>query len=1646
MNTTPRLRRDSAPSARLLPLRQCPAALILLMLMVLLAGCSRDPSPATGPVIDADTAPAASDAFVLLEANGGDWQGRPALQLRFSQPLIAGQAFDERILVRDANGADVEGSWMLDGDDPALLRFPYVQGDTTYRISFNGGLGTPDGRMLEGLPEQEVYSGNLSPTVGFASRGSVLPARGTQGLPLVAVNTPEVDVEFFRVREKSLSDFLARYAANDSRGYWELGRIESLADSVYVNRFALSVRTNQRQVSFLPVHTIAELREPGVYFAVLRRAGSYNGSFETTHFYVSDLGLHARQHNDGLFVHAASLASGQPRNGVELHLQDEKGQVLASASTDSEGEAKLAVQPRSPHVLIARQGGEVALVSFRQPALDLSEFAVAGRRHTAQDVYAWSGRDLFRPGETLQVSALLRDHDGRLLPEQQTLYATLRQPDGRAISTLPLEPQAQAYYHYQRSIAEDAPTGRWSVEYRLDPTAAEPLGRFAFRVEEFLPERLKLTLDSPDARLQPGQPLRLQVDAAFLYGAPAAGNRFMAELLYRPATQAVPELKGYFFGDPTISLPREPQQVLDTKLDDNGRLEANLPLLADAEVPAAPFEVIASGSVFESGGRAVRRSMVRTVWPAPVLVGVRPLFDADDGPDANSQIGFEIVRASADGSLHAAAALDVKLVRELRDYHWNWVDGSGWNTDFTRRFQTTEETTLALDGTSPGQFSARVEWGEYRLEIRDPETGLTMRYPFTAGWSWNNDNQGLDARPDKVKIAFDQSSYSVGDTATLTLTAPHDGPGVVLVEADSLLFRSNIQVRNGAQVRIPISADFQRHDVYVTALVFRPADQGNLTGPSRAVGVAHLPITRGPRDVEMQLDASALTAPGEQLSVQLSAPGFAGETAHVVVEAVDLGILNLTGYPLPDAAGYFLGQRGLGVEAWDLYGRIIGPLEGERARLRYGGDAALAALPQARRPTAKVQTVALHAAPVQFDAQGKASVSFTAPDFNGSLRIAALAFSTERYARASEDVIVRAPLVMEVSTPRVMAPGDRAALSVDLHNLSGADASYRISTHAGAPISIGGQTQRVDLANNARTTLSFPLHASGGNGVGTFSVQAESADGSVLQRDFEITVRPAWPAIRRSQARMLEGAQQLRFGPELFDGLSPESGNALISIASVPPLPFAESIRGLIEYPYGCLEQTSSRLWPLVNLDASTARKFGLEPLPEEKRRAMLDTGFSRIAAMQQQNGRFSFWPGEGWADPQMTAYVADLLVTARQNGLAIPEAVLEKTLNRLNEDLLTGGDGFYSYDNPQHLRFASNAYAGYVLARVNRAPLGTLRALWDNQRERSITALPLLQLGIALKLAGDDTRARAAIDAALQTSGKRPRYLGDYGSDFRDEALLLALLYEHDLADADTGSRVLTLARRLRLPENSRYWFSTQERLAIFRLGRAVLDEQRDGLQGRFVIAGTPHALSGRALVSREVGIAELRQGVQLELEGDGPFWLSQDIVGHPMTAPEASESGIRIRRAWYRTDGSLFTGDTLTEGESLIAMLTVEANENIPDALVVDLLPGGVEIENLALGGNEAFGELMLDGVKLSEREYGTELRYEEYRDDRYVAALKLWSGSTARLFYLVRAVSPGQFVVPPPSAEDMYRPQLSGIGSAPQNRISVVPPKAR
>src|SRR5690606_21856249 len=356
-----------------------------------------------------------------------------------------------------------------------------------------------------------------------------------------------------------------------------------------------------------------------------------------------------------------------------------------------------------------------------------------------------------------------------------------KQPDGKTFFESRVQPGEQGYFRFEKEVPVDAPTGRWQVEFRTDPASREAVQGMTLRIEEFLPERMKLDLDAADDVLRPGQPLRLRATGAYLYGAPAAGNRFSARLAVAVEQHPLESLPGYFFGDPTVSLPKEAKDVVDATLDAQGRLQQDIALPEDVKA-TTPVAAVLSGSLYESGGRSVNRTLKRVLWPADALVGVRPLFDDKDGADANSNPRFEITRVGSDGAPKPADGLRVTLVREHRDYHWTHDDEGGWDYDFTRRFEDVQVRTVNA-GATPVRVDFPVEWGEYRVDVFDPATKLTTRYPFRAGWSWGDDNRGLDARPDKVKLAFDKTAYRAGDRLKVTVTPPHAGNGLLMVES-----------------------------------------------------------------------------------------------------------------------------------------------------------------------------------------------------------------------------------------------------------------------------------------------------------------------------------------------------------------------------------------------------------------------------------------------------------------------------------------------------------------------------------------------------------------------------------------------------------------------------------------------------------------------------------------------------------------------------------------------------------------------------------------------------------------------------------------------------------------------------------------------
>ncbi|WP_355582927.1 alpha-2-macroglobulin [Xanthomonas cannabis] len=1620
---------------------------VLLTVAIGAVACKRNESgqlpAASGEAIKADKQ--AITGFALARAYPDQTSDGLSLALEFSRPLVGTQDFDALVRFEEKVGTG-DSSWSL-SEDGKTLRYPYVEAAKDYTVLIDANLLAADGSRLGKPLKQKVYTGELKPVAGFASQGSVLPARESRGLPVVSVNVPEVDVEFLRVREKSLPAFFQQFQRGGRRGSWDLEGeysgnepLSKLADPVYVNRFILGGKQNERVLTYLPTQDIKELQEPGLYFAVMKRAGSFENEFDTAFFTVSDIGLHTRAYKDKLFVHTASLQSGEPIKNVELRILDAKGELFLKGATDGNGNALLNYTLDAGHVLTARSKTDVSLLPFNQPALDLSEFAVAGRQSAWFDVFAWAGRDLYRPGETMRVSAILRDNDGKPT-KPQPVFLRLKQPDGKTFRETKLQPGEQGYFEFTQQIPADAPTGRWQVEFRTDPASKDAVQGMTVRVEEFLPERMKLDLDSTQKTLGAGQPFKLVANAAYLYGAPADGNRFTAKLAVSVEQHPLEALPGWFFGDPTLELPREAKDVIDTEFGSDGILREDIALPAEAK-PVSTIAAVVSGSVYETGGRTVTRTLKRVLWPAKALVGVRPLFDDADGADANSNARFEITRVDADGKPQPAKGLKATLVRELRDYHWNYTDNH-WDYDFTRRFENKDTRTLDV-GSANAKIDFPVEWGEYRLDVFDPASGLTSRYPFRAGWSWSDENRGLDARPDKVKLALDKTGYRAGDTLKVTLTPPHAGKGVLLVESDKLLYVQDIDVKPGSTFELPVTEAWERHDVYVTALVFRGGTAPSKITPARAVGVAHVPMDRKARRVAVGLSAPKQMRPEQPLPVTVSVPELAGKAAHVTISAVDVGILNITRFPVPDANAQFFAQRRLGTNAYDIYGRVIESFEGASGKLKFGGDMALEALPQAKRPTARVQTVDLFSGSVTLDAKGNARVQLPVPDFNGTLRVSALVYSDTRYGNRDMETIVRAPILAEASMPRVMAPGDRSTVTLDVQNFTGKPGEFNMRVEGIGPLAIAEAARSVKLAVDAKQTLSFPLSATEGYSVAKVRVRVDG-NGFKADRSYELPVRAGWPQVLRAQTRVLDPLAPITLDSSFADGLMAGSVTARMVVSPLPPIPFASALQGALEYPYGCAEQTTSKGYAALLLDDATARALGTKGLEAAKRRERMEGAFGRLASMQIASGHFSMWGDDGYVNPGLTPYIAEFLLDAKDAGFSVPDNVLQKALNRLSEDLLSGGNEFYGQDRRDNLKFANQAWSGYVLARVNRAPLGTLRALYDNQRDKALTGLSLVHLGVALSLQGDTKRGDAAIKAGFaKDSSERPPYFGDYGSAIRDDALMMALLHERGLSKPEYDTRAVALGRALDARRATGWlWLSTQEQVALARLGKALMVGQGKQVSGTLTVGGDAQQIAPARLFGRSFDSAALARGVQFAPQGDAPMYASLEVAGIPRSAPEPDTRHLSVERSWYTTDGKPWTPQALKEGEALIVRVTITANSNMPDALLTDLLPAGLEIENFNLGDAKQWADVVVDGIGISERSSAADVKHEEFRDDRYVAALALSSGSKAQVYYLVRAVSPGTYTVPPSLVEDMYRPELRGVGRSTPATMTVVQP---
>ncbi|KEJ90495.1 alpha-2-macroglobulin family protein [Sulfitobacter donghicola] len=1532
--------------------------------------------------------------FRIVDTRVDNNSARPRICAEFSENLVqAGTDYTPFVRLQDPTLIVEAGN--------RDLCIEGVQHGSQYTATFRSGLPAASGEVLHKDVPISLYVRDREPSVRFTGRSYVLPRSSLAALPIETVNLDRVELLLRRVSDRNLLRAIQdSYFGKPLSKYKEDQFASSIAQNIWVGVGDVDNKLNQNVTTRLPMAEALKGQPAGIYAltAKVKGADPYDTPAATQWFVLTDLGLSTLSGVDGLHVNVLGLKDAAVRADVTLSLISRSNEVLGKVATDSNGRAHFEAGltrgngSSAPALLMAEgSDGDFAFLSLLDPEFDLSDRGVEGRPPAPPiDTFLTTDRGAYRVGETIHATVLTRDEGGKAV-NGLPLVAVLKRPDGAEYSRALSANAVSGGHVFALPLSGQAPRGAWRLDVFADTNAA-PLSSQTILVEDFLPDRVEFDLGLPDTPLKLGDAPTMEIEARYLFGAPAADMPVEGEARLS-TTRRLDAFQGYLFGRHDQRFNTRTAYLDNTRTDTDGIARTTLKMPKVDELPTQPLQLSVVARISEGSGRPVERRETRGLAPQGPMIGIKPAFD--DVLAEGEEAQFDLITTQGE------MAVRWTFNRIETRYQW-YQNGGNWAWEpITRRIRIdTGESTLT---PQPTLLSLPTEWGQYELVVENQNAPYAATSVSVAsGWYGGGDTSST---PDFLAVSLDRESYLTGDTAKLRIVAPEAGVANISVLSNRVIEQMNLAVDAGETV-IPLNITEEwGSSAYVTASVVRPMDENAGLNPARSLGLAHAQILPAGKQLTVTLNA-AQEVDGQAgiLEVPVQVSGLKGaEAGYVTLAAVDVGILNLTGFEAPDPSQHYFGQRRLGVGMRDVYGRLIDGLSGRMGATRSGGDASTAAQLQSPPPTEDL--MAFFSGPVKLDANGRTVIKVERPAFNGTIRLMAVAWSETAVGNATSDVVARDPVVMTASLPRLMAPQDSSRLLLELVHTGGAAGVMALDITADAGVDVRTVSGEVNLTEGGSLRLPLDLRALE-VGDHNISVKLTTPDGQELKKTLILPVRLNDPEVATTRRFALEAGQTFTFDAEAFAGLHKSTASATLTAGPLARFDVPGLLQQLNRYPYGCTEQVTSATVPLLYL-SGLAENSGLGTPSEID--AKIQAGISRVLARQASNGAFGLWragSGNFWLD----AYVTDFLWRAQSQGHHVPQralsAALDNLRNRINfaPDFDSGGEDI--------------AYALLVLARAGAAQMGDLRYYADTKAAAFSTPMAAAQLGAALAAYGEPTRADrmfARSAALLLKKINSTQWRNDFGSALRDRAavLELATLSQSQAIDLDGLAESMSFRRNL----------STQEAAQVVLAAHALEAAPNNTLEVDGVAATGPVV---RQLSGDVPSVSQIRN------TGAEATDITLTTYGVPQTPPVAGGYGYALTRKYFSMEGEEITGP-VASGTRLVAVLEVTPFEEIGARLMIDdPLPGGFEIDNPNLLNSASITALKWIKVK--------ETQNVEFRADRFLAAVDHESSDAFQLAYVVRAVTPGEYHHPAALVSDMYRPEYRAHTAS--DRLIVTP----
>lgn len=1577
------------------------------------------------------------DAVVVDEKN-------QVLQLSFTDPLQWKQDLNGMITLE---GFD-KLNYTIEGNTVKIYIDKRITG--TREVVVHKGVKNFKGYGMSESYNTTVEFEAVKPQVKLIGNGTILPNSGGLIFPFEAVALKKVDVRVIKIKETNVHQFLQ---VNNLDGRDELSRIgtviaEKTIDLNYRNSDLRQWATHVIDLTKLIVPEPGAIYRVGIKFrkeyaicdceefendTYYESDGSnqdnlwsengwdsysFDDGYEPWYYYsdrsspctysyyrsksvsrnilASDIGLvYKLEENKTAHVFVTSMITTEPIEGCKVEYFDYTKNVVAEGYTDSNG--MLDVQlTKKPFLMIASFGNQRGYLKLGDAySNSVSKFDVEGT-YSQKGVkgFIYGERGVWRPGDSIYLNFMLEDQL-KQIPEGFPVKFELLDPQGSVVVNMTRNASLNGVYDFRTATSPDAVTGNYMAVVKVGNSSFSQ----NIKVETVKPNRLKIYLDVYNNFIENNNKDTLgELNVKWLHGAVASKMKANVSVTFSNTETSFKGYKNYIFDSPVRNFSSNEYTVFSDRLDENGHAYVKRSF-GDFKGASGMLKAKFVSRVFEEGGDFSIDVNDVTYSPFKDYVGIRiPDLRGNGGMfETGQNYKLDVAVLKSNGKASDVSKVNAKIFRIKR--YW-WYEDEDNLSDYVSRGTLVQimETDVQLKN-GKGVLSVNFQddqYGRYLVLVEDPEGGHQTGTMIDVEWPYSQrGNNVVNENARMLHFTADKESYKTGDKIKLTIPSQAGGRALVSVENRSKIIQKfwvNTKA-NETHCDLLVTPEMAPN-VYVHVTFLQPHAFTKNDLPIRMYGILPVTVFDPQTIIKPLLASNEEWTPETDQYVTVSETD--GKDMTYTLAVVDEGLLDLTRFKTPNPWSKFYAKEALGIKTWDMYDHVIGAFAGKIDKLlSIGGDESAINTESAKAN--RFKPMVRFIGPFHLGAGKKARHKIDVPNYIGSVRIMLVARNGSAYGNAEKTVKVKKPLMVLATLPRVIGPGETVALPVNVFAMEDniKDVSIRVESSDNLQM-LGSAQQNIRFNHPGDEVVNFNLQVAKSIGIASVRVVATSGG---IRSDYtvEIDIRPSNPRVTDVQEWAIQPGKSLSEAMK-FKGLT-GSNQLKIEVSNIVPIGLSRRLDYLIQYPHGCLEQTTSSVFPQLFV----SRVMVLSPEKREEISSNIKAGIKRLMQFQNGMGGFGYWPGENETNEWGTNYAASFLIEAEQQGYVIPELMKKRLIKYMsNKAKLWNPNGNYSNQMYQAGRL-------YLLALAKAPEMGAMNRMKESG---SLNIVSKFQLAEAYYLAGQKD---AAAQLVKNFNGELTKYRElsySFGSTSRDEALMLGVYGTMGIKNTVTEKMMTNLSKRL----NSELWLSTQETayglMSLIKYfggnATAATTEFKLNVNG----SSSSEVINRLGVYQYEYSDKKLPLNSKFSLLNNGKTVLYVKLISEyiPLGDDAKSENnGIALNVVYKDKSGNVLDPGKIVQGTDFLAEVTVtnQSKLYLEELALTQIFPSGWEIRNTRMEDN-----------------YSTSgFRYQDFRDDRVYTYYSLPSKQKKTFVIQLNAAYIGKYYLPSVYTEAMY-----------------------